>query len=53
MTIIKFNLDKSAESPLCRLCGEKKESEVHLVSECKKFAQREYKRHDNVAKMIH
>ena len=42
------------ESPLCRLCGEKGESVTHIVCECKKLAQREYKqRHDNVAKVVH
>ena len=42
------------ESPLCRLCGEKGESVNHIVCECKKLAQREYKqRHANVAKVVH
>ena len=40
---IKFNIDKTAESPLCRMCGEKGESIGHIVSECEKLAQREYK----------
>ena len=36
------------------MCGEKGETISHLVSECSKLAQREYKqRHDNVAKYIH
>ena len=38
------------ESPLCRLCGEKGESVNHIVCECKKLSQREYKqRRGNVA----
>ena len=42
------------ESPLCRLCGEKGESVNHIVCDCKKLAQREYKqRHENVAKVVH
>ena len=42
------------ETPLCRLCGKKGESVNHIVCECKKLAQREYKnRHDNVAKVAH
>ena len=50
----KFYIDKSSESPLCRMCGEKAETVSHLVSECSKLAQREYKRrHDNVARYIH
>lgn len=51
---VKCNIDKSVASPLCRLCHEKGESISHVVSECKKLAQSEYKkRHDNVAKYIH
>ena len=46
----KFHIDKNADSPLCRMCGEKGETISHLVSEGGKLAQREYKRrHDNVA----
>ena len=42
------------ESSLCRLCGKKGEIVNHIVCECKKLAQREYKqRHDNVAKVVH
>ena len=36
------------------MCGEKGETVQHIVCECKKLAQREYKRmHDNIAKFIH
>ena len=36
------------------MCSEKDESLGHLVGECSKLAQTEYKhRHDNVARMIH
>ena len=50
----KFHIDKTAQSPLCRMCGEKGETISHLVSECSKLAQREYKRrHDNVARYVH
>ena len=49
-----FHVDKSIQSPLCRLCGEHTESVSHIVSECKKLAQKEYKRrHDKVAKIVH
>ena len=45
---------RAAESPLCRLCGEKREHVTHLISECKKLAQKEYKRrYDNVVRMVH
>ena len=51
---IKYHIDHSNESPLCRMCSERGESVSHVVSECSKLAQREYKRrHDNVAKYVH
>ena len=51
---IKFHIDKTIDSPLCRMCGERGESVYHLVSECSKLAQREYnRRHDDVARYIH
>ena len=38
----------------CRLCGDRDETINHIISECSKLAQREYKaRHDWVGKMIH
>ena len=51
---IKFNIDKTVDSPLCHLCWENGQSLGHLISECTKFAEREYKRrHNNVARIIH
>ena len=51
---IKFNVNKTVESPISRMCGEKGESIGHIVSECEKLAQAEYKRrHDNVARIFH
>ena len=51
---VKFHIDKKAESPMCRMCGEKGESVNNLTSECSKLAQHEYKRrHDNVARYVH
>eukprot|EP00795_Rhopilema_esculentum_P002688 gene2688-biopygen1093 len=36
------------------MCEEKGETVHHIVSECKKMAQKEYKRrHENVARMVH
>ena len=36
------------------MCGERDETVNHIVSECSKLAQREYKiRHDWVGKVIH
>ena len=39
----KFHVDKTADSPLCRMCSEMGESIYHLISACGKLAQREYK----------
>ena len=51
---MKYHIDKTSESPLCRLCGEICESVQHITSRCEKLAQKEYKRlHDNVAKKVH
>ena len=36
------------------MCGERGETVQHIIFECKKLAQREYKRrHDTVAKLVH
>ena len=41
---------RPCESLFCRECVE---SVKHIVCECKKFAQREYKqKHDNIAKVV-
>ena len=46
--------EMSSESHLRRLCGKKGKSVQHLVSGCKKLAQKEYKRrHNNKAKKVH
>ena len=51
---IKHRVDKTADNPLCRMCGERGETVQHIICECKKLAQSEYKRrHDNVAKLVH
>ena len=51
---IKYNIDKTADSPTRRLCKERGETVSHISSECKKLPQTQYKRiHDNVTKMIH
>ena len=41
--------------PICRVCGAADERVAHIVSECSKLSQKEYRqmRHDNVAKMLH
>ena len=51
---IKYHIDKTSDSPMCRLCGKKGESVQHITSGCEKLAQKEYKkRHGNVAKKVH
>ena len=51
---IKHSIDKTSQTPLCRLCGESTETVWHIVSGCKKLAQNEYrKRHDKVALRVH
>ena len=51
---IKYSIDRTTDSPRCRMCGVKVESVRHIISGCEKLAQKEYKRrHDNVAGIIH
>ena len=51
---IKHSIDKTSQTPLCRLCGESTETVWHIVSGCKKLAQNAYrKRHDKVALRVH
>ena len=51
---VKYHIDGTSGSPLCRMCGQAGESVQHIVSACGKLAQKEYKRrHDNVARRIH
>ena len=51
---IKHSIDKTSDTPLCRLCGDATETVRHIVSGCKKLAQREYRKpHDKVAPWIH
>ena len=50
----KNETDKTLENLLCRICGEKGETLQHIICECKKLAQRDFKRrHDTVAKLLH
>ena len=37
---IRFNIDKSVESPLCRLCGQKGETINHIITEWMCLAQK-------------
>ena len=51
---MKARIDKTQQNSKCRLCGDRDETIYHIISECSKLAQREYKvRHDWVGKVIH
>ena len=44
---IKAKIDRTQEDCLCRMCKQADETVNHLLSECSKMAQREFKRrHD-------
>ena len=50
----KKNIEKQEGSALCRMCGQRDETVMHILSECSKLAQCDYKkRHDQVGKVIH
>ena len=51
---IKMRIDKMQQNSKCRLFGDRDETINHIISECSKLAQKEYKtRHDWVGKVIH
>ena len=51
---IKARIDKTQQNSKCRLCGDRDETINHIISECSKLAQKEYKtRHGWVGKVIH
>ena len=51
---VKARIYHLQENDKCRLCGDASENVTHIVSGCKKLAQKEYKRrHDKVACFIH
>ena len=52
--ILPVTIMKEQGSKKCRMCGERDETVMHILSECEKLAQGEYKkRHDRVASIIH
>ena len=51
---IKLKIDKTQQNSKCRLCGDRDETINHMISECRKLAQKEYKaRHVWVGNVIH
>ena len=52
--LFRFKIDKTQEDSKCRMCFKADESINHLLSECSKMAQKEYKRrHDWIGRKIH
>ena len=50
---IKAGIYKTQQNSKCRLCGDRHETINHIISECSKLAQKEYKtKHDCVGKVI-
>ena len=50
---IKYYIDKTAESLLCRMCGTRNVTRSHIVSKWGKIAQKEYKwRHDHLGRYV-
>ena len=50
---IKARIDKMQQNSKCRLCGDRDETINHIISECSKLAQKEYKaRNDWFGKVI-
>ena len=50
----KINIEKREGTSLCQLCNVKDETMFHILSECTKIAETEYrKRHDGVARLVH
>ena len=51
---IKTRIDKTQQNSKCRLCSDSDETINHIIRECSKLAQKEYKvRHDWVGNVIH
>ena len=51
---IKAKIDKTQEESKCKMCGQVDKTVNHIISECSKLAQVDYKhRHDWVGKRIH
>ena len=51
---MKARIDKTQQNRKCRLCGDRDEMIKHIIRECSKLAQKEYKtRRDWAAKVIY
>ena len=48
---VKYIIDRTNETPLCRLCNKNTESVTHIISTCPNLAKNQYqKRADKIAK---
>ena len=53
-TMLKKNIYKTQRNTKCRFCGDRDEMINHMISECCKLVQKEYKtRHNLIGKVIH
>ena len=51
---VKHHISKSRDSTACKMCGERGETVRHILCECRKLAQKEYKRRlNNVARIVY
>ena len=51
---IQVRIDKIQQNSKYKICGDRNETINHIISECSKLVQKEYKtRHDWVGKVIH
>ena len=41
---VKYNIDKTSETPRCRLCNENVESVTHIISACPNLAKNQYRK---------
>ena len=51
---IKARMDKTQQNRICRLCGDRDETTDHIISECNKLAQKQFKnRNEWMGEVIH
>ena len=51
--LLKYSIDKTSETPCCRLRNKNVEGFIHIISACPNLAKNQYcKKHDKVAKKI-
>ena len=51
--VIKKRIDKSHGDSKCRMCKEAGETVTHIICQCRKLDQKEYKRRQDVARALH